>query len=193
MSLFPLSRKKDNSNPAKDRDDMQVARYKELLNRYIKTMEEYTQRLRFMDNRPNDTQVSFVQTAMELTKINNQSEEILLILEEIKQKGNGWSQEQSEEVLEQGRKAIDQIESLMATIIETNYKLEEMDKALINNLTSLLYQIREEQNILQEKHLKLHKTVKGNRGFLWMLFIVQLIGIGGLAFIILYLLGYLYI
>lgn len=201
MSLFPLSKNKENLEQSKDRNDMRLAQYKDTLKRYKQSMEEYTQRLRAINNHPVDSQITLVQTEIQLSQIKNQSEGILLILEEIKLQNAGWSQEQSEEVLSQGKKSLDLMESLMATIIETNYKLEDMDKRLINNLTAvlselhkqLLMQICEKHDELSESYLKLQKTVKGNRGFLWMLFILQFIGLGALAFIILYLLDFIYI
>lgn len=201
MSLFPLSKNKENLEQSKDRNDMRLAQYKDTLKRYKQSMEEYTQRLRAINNYPVDSQITLVQTEIQLSQIKNQSEGILLILEEIKLQNAGWSQEQSEEVLSQGKKSLDLMESLMATIIETNYKLEDMDKRLINNLTAvlselhkqLLMQICEKHDELSESYLKLQKTVKGNRGFLWMLFILQFIGLGALAFIILYLLDFIYI
>ncbi|NLO08796.1 MAG: hypothetical protein GX129_02890 [Clostridiales bacterium] len=200
MSLFPFSRNKDNSDYTKDRDDLRLAQYKEVLKRYRQSMEEYIHRLGEIDNQPDGSQISLVQTSMQLSQIQNQSEEILLILEEMRQKGSAWSQVQSEETQNQGRKALDQIESLMTTVIETNYKLEDLDKRLINNLSTvlmelhkqLLYQIKEENKVLGENYLKLQKKVRGNRGLLWVLFIFQFLMLGGIAFIILYLMDYIY-
>lgn len=185
MSLFPLSKNKENSDYTKDRNDLRLEQYKEVLKRYRQSMEEHILRLSQIGNRTDSSQVSLVKTSMQLSQIQNQSEEILLLLEEIKQKENSWSQVQSEEALNQGRKCLDQIESLMTTVIETNYKLEELDK-------QLLYQIKEKNMELQDYYLKLEKKVKGNRGLLWILFILQFIGLGALAFIILYLMDYIY-
>jgi hypothetical protein len=88
----------------------------------------------------------------------------------------------------------------MATVIETNYKLDQLDKQLINNISTvltelhkqLLFQIDEEIAGLVENNLKLQKKVKGNRVLLWLLFILQFIMLGGIAFIILYLMDYIY-
>ena len=200
MSLFPLAKNKDISDYNKDREDLRIAQYKEVLKRYRQSMEEYINKLGSIDNQPDSRQISLVQTSMQLSQIQNQSEEILLILEEMRQKGGDWSQVQKEEAYSQERNALDHIESLMTTVIETNYKLEELDKRLINNLSvviselhnQLLNQIKEENIGLRDNLLKLQKKVKGNRGFLWMLFIMQFISLGALAFIILYLMDYIY-
>ncbi|MDD4112477.1 MAG: hypothetical protein PHC56_05540 [Herbinix sp.] len=200
MSLFPLSKNKENSDYTKDRNDLRLAQYKEVLKRYRQSMEEYIHRLGQIDNNPDGRQISLVQTSMQLSQIQNQSEEILLILDEMKQKGTDWSQVQDEESQSQERKTIDQIESLMATVIETNYKLEELDKRLINNLSTvlsdlhkqLLVQIKEENTGIRDNYLKLQKKVNGNKGLLWVLFILQFISLGALAFIILYLMDYIY-
>lgn len=140
------------------------------------------------------------QRLIQLSQIQNKSKEILLILEEIQHKECGWTQEQREEALNQGRKTLDNMESLMTTIIGTNYKLEELDKNLMNSLSTklpeleeqLIYQIKEENAGLKESVNKLHKKAKGNRGLLWFLLILQFIGFGALAFIILYLLDFIY-
>lgn len=198
MSLFPLSKNKENSDYTKDRSDIQLAQYKGVLKRYRQSMEEYIQRLGQIENQPDGTEISLVQTSMQLSQIQNQSEEILLILEGMRQ-GEG-DRSQSEEALNQGKKALDHIESLMTSVIETNYKFDEMDKRLVNNLSSvlselhkqLLYQIKEDNTVNRENYLLLQKKVKGNRGLLWVLFILQFIGLGGIAFIILYLMDYIY-
>lgn len=200
MNLFPLSKNKENPEHTKNRNDIRLAQYKEALKRYKQSVEEYTQRLSTINNHPADSRITLVQTEIQLTQIKNQSEEIILLLQEMKLKDGSWSQEQSEEVLSQGKKSLELMESLMATIIETNYKLEDMDKSLINNLTDvlselhkqLLIQFREENDQLRDNYLKLHKTVKGNRGLLWVLFILQFVGLGALTFIILYLLDFIY-
>lgn len=199
MSLFPLSRIKENADQAKERNDIRLAQYKEVLKRYKQSLEEYTQRLRQLESQPEGSQICHVQTSMQLSQIQNQNEEILIILDDLKQKGGDWSQAQNEEVLSLGRKTVDQIENLMTTIIETNYKLEDMDKRVMNSMSSiisefynqLIYQIREENEIIRDSHIKLEKKVRGNRGFLWILFFLQLIGLGGLTFIILYLMDFI--
>ena len=200
MSLFSLSKNKESSDYTRDRSDIQLAQYKEVLKRYRQSMEEYIRRLGQIENQPDGTEISFVQTSMQLSQIQNQSEEIILILEELRHKENDRTQEQNEESLSQGRKALDQIESLMTSVIETNYKFDEMDKRLVNDISSalselhkqLLYQIREENTANRESYLKLQKKVNGNRGLLWVLFLLQFIGLGALAFIILYLMDYIY-
>lgn len=200
MSLFPLSRNKDNSEQAKDKNDIRLEQYKEVLKRYKQSMEEYTQKLRQIDNQTEGGQIAHVQTSMQLSQIQNQSEEILLLLEELKLKGGDWTQEQNEEILTLTRKTEDHIESLMTTIIETNYKLEEMDKRLISSITSvlsevhkqLLYQIREDNTGLRESYNRLQKKVKANNLLLWILFVLQFISLGALAFIILYLMDIIY-
>lgn len=200
MSLFPLSRNKENSDQAKDKNDIRLEQYKEVLKRYKQSMEEYTQKLRQIDNQTEGGQIAHVQTSMQLSQIQNQSEEILLLLEELKLKGGDWTQEQNEEILTLTRKTEDHIESLMTTMIETNYKLEEMDKRLVSSITSvlsevhkqLLYQIREDNTGLRESYNRLQKKAKANNLLLWILFVLQFISLGALAFIILYLMDIIY-
>lgn len=137
---------------------------------------------------------------IQLSQIQDKSKEVLLILEEIKQKENEWSREQREEALNQGRKTLDNLESLMTTIIGTNYKLEELDKNLVNSMSSrmseleerLLYHIKEDNAGLNDSMFKLQKKAKGNRSLLWILLIIQFVGLGALAFVILYLLDFIY-
>lgn len=199
MSLFPLNKNKDNLDYNKEKYDLRLAQYKEVLKKYRQSMEEYIHRLGQLDNQPDNTQISLVQTSMQLSQLQNQSEEILLVLEELRNKVADKPQEQPEAENNLDKMALDQIEGLVTSVIETNYKLEELDKRLNNKLSlvlseqhnQLIAQIKEENIELRESLLKLQKKVRGNRGFLWVLFFLQLITLGGLAFIILYLMDYI--
>lgn len=171
MSLFPLPKNKDNSDYIKARNDIRLARFKEML-----------------------------KTSTQLSQIQNQNEEILLLLEKMRNKEADLSHKQDKGAQDQEKKNTDQIESLVASVIETNYKLEDIDKRLVNNISAvisefqnrLILQNKDENIGLQDNYLKLYKKVKGNRIFLWVLFLLQLIALGGLAFVILYLMDYIY-
>ena len=127
-----------------------------------------------------------------LPQIQKQNDEILLLLEEMKNNDDNWPQEKKEEALNQARKALDNIESLLAAVIETNYKIEELDKGLIDRLSSVmselhkqeLHQARETNSKSSENDNRLEKKVKGNRRLLWLLFFLQFLGTGALVFII---------
>jgi hypothetical protein len=86
MSLFPLLKNKDNSDYSKDRNDLRLSQYKDVLKRYRQSMEDYIHKLGQINNQSSGSQISLVQTSMQLSQIQNQSEQILLILEEMRQK-----------------------------------------------------------------------------------------------------------
>lgn len=109
--------------------------------------------------------------------------------------------ELDKKVLSNGKQTLEQMENLIATNIETNYKLDELDKRVVSDMTAnfvelqkqLLYQLNEKQVDLLENHQNLHKKIKTNRVLLWILLFFQIIVLGALTFIILYLLDYIYI
>lgn len=195
MKPFPLSKSKGLRDFGQDRYEGLLLQYKDLLKRYSQTLDRYMQNLTPAENRGQEGQMSTFQ----MSQLKDQGEKILFLLEEIKQRDVEMISEIDKNAQDYEKKILDQIESLMATNIETNYKLEEIDKNLVNNLTAnfvelqtqLLYLIKENQTHLQESHQILHKKVRGNRVFLWIIFLFQFVGIGALAFIILYLLDYI--
>lgn len=197
MKRFPLSKSKELRDTYKGKHEGILLQYKQLLNRYKETLENYIQRLPDTQEHTMEGQMSISQ----LSQLKDQNERILLLLGEFKKKESEMMSELDKKVLSNGRQAIEQMENLMATNIETNYKLDELDKRVVGNVTAnfvelqkqLLYQLNEKQVHLLENHQTLHKKVKTNRVLLWILVFFQIIGVAALAFIILYLLDYIYI
>lgn len=179
MRLFPIQKGKENLNHIKEKRDLRLD-----LSQIQRKNDEILAALREIKQKEINQQ--------EVIKQETKQEEIVL-------KDCEWSREEREEALSQGRKALVQIENLMTSIIETNYKLEELDNSLVNRLSlvmpelnkQLLNQIKADNEGISEKHIKLHKKVNGNKVLLWVLFILQLVSLGALTFIILYLLNFI--
>lgn len=196
MKRFSLSKIKGSQELAKNPYEGLLLQYKDLLRHYKQTLEKHIQELPLVDNYASEGQLYISQ----LSQLREQSEKMILLLEELKQRDEDAMYELDKTIIDNGKQILDQMESLLATIIETNYKLEELDKSLLNKMTAnfeelqkqFLHQIKENQALLHENQLMLHRKVKGNRIFLWIIFIFQIIGMGGLAFIILYLLDYIW-
>lgn len=198
MNLFPFGaagnkeipiKKGESDNPGRQRYELKLAEYKNILEKYQQAMMDYRRKLESMGRVPADGQLSLVQTALDLTQIKDQGKKTLEYLEELKQSSDF-------KILAQGKNVLDQVESLAAALIETNYQLEGLDKNTVNRLSDILMelhrqlinQINQAQTGILTDMEDLKKSVKGNRGLLWLLFIFQFLCMGGLAFIILYLL-----
>lgn len=96
----------------------------------------------------------------------------------------------------QASKSNAQIDNLTATFVETNYKLEELDKNVVNRISDFMVELQK-QSLFQNKQMqmelgasvnKLAKSYRSGKAMLWVLLILNLIGLSGVAFLILYVL-----
>lgn len=186
------------------RYEQKLTEYEAALEKSLSYMEQYAGKLEENSRRPAEkpeNQLSLVQAAVDLTYIKEQGKEIRSMLEELRGNINSENQEHFTKVLAQGNKAAEQQESLLTTLIDTNYKLEGLDKNVVNRLTDVqvelqkqtLFQFKQNQTELQSHLDTLTKSVKRNKLLLWLVFIIQFLGLGALTFIILYLLEIIYL
>lgn len=175
-------RKRDDQGEATAHYARKLSEYREALEIYRKCILEYSQKLEGYDRRSIDNQLSIVQTALDLTYIKEQEDKIFESLEEMKQGTFA--------------KTLSQMESLLSAILDTNYKLDALDTNVVNRLSELLLELQK-QTMLQTKQMetevaanleKLTKSVKKGHGLLWFLVVFNILGLGGLAFVILYVL-----
>ncbi|NLJ96950.1 MAG: hypothetical protein GX321_07315 [Clostridiales bacterium] len=196
MKGFPLGKSKELRDTYKGKHEGILLHYKDLLHRYKQTLERYMQNLPPTQEPRREGHMSTSQ----LSQLKDQNERILLLLEELKNRESEIMSELDNNILNSSKKIVEQMDNLLATNIETNYKLDELDKRVVSNVTAnfvelqkqLLYQLNEKQAQLFESNQILHRKIRTNRVLLWILIIFQTIGLGALAFIILYLLGYIY-
>jgi hypothetical protein len=181
------------------RYEQKLAEYEGVLEKYLSCIDNYSERLEELSRKPaekSENQLSLIQAAVDLTYIKEQGKEIRGLVEELRDSSDSRNLEQFNKILAQGNKAAEQQESLLTTLIDTNYKLEGLDKNVINRFTDIqvelqkqtLFQYKQNQMELQTRLENLTKAVKRNKLLLWLVFLFQFLGLGAMAFIILYLL-----
>lgn len=161
--------------------EQKLAEYRDTLEKYKKYMLEFSNKLEGYDKRSMDNQRSIVQTSLDLTYIKEQSDAIMKNIEKMKP--------------EDSNKVLLQIDNLMDTIIETNFKLEGLDKNVVNRISEILlelhkqvmYQNEELQSELADSIVDLSKSMKRQKPLLWFSLCFNVISFGGIVFLVLYL------
>ena len=160
--------------------ERKLAEYRDTLENYKKCILVYSGKLEGFDKRTIDNQLSIVQTALDLTYMKEQGDKTVDLLEEMKEGPLN--------------KSLLQMESLITTMVETNIKLEGLDKNVVNRLSELLLELQK-QTVFQNKQVqtelitgmeRLTKTVKKGHVLLWFIIIFNVLGLSGLAFLVLY-------
>lgn len=162
--------------------EQKLVEYRDTLENYKKCILEYSGKLDNYDNRSMDNQLSIVQSAIDLSYLKEQGDRNAELLEDLG----------TEEI----SKILVQLENMMATMVETNLKLEGMDKNVVSRLSDLVLELQK-QIMFHNKQFqtetaisieKLSKTAKNSKLLLWFLFVFNMISLGGIVFLILYLL-----
>jgi hypothetical protein len=173
-------KRRDSSAEAAALYERKLADYRDTLESYKRCILEYSGKLEGYDKRSIDNQLSIVQTALDLTYIKEQGDKTYDLLEEMKEGPMN--------------KSLLQLESLITTLVDTNYKLEGLDKNVVNRLSELLlelqkqtvYQNKQLQTELLERVEQLTKSVKKGHSLLWFVIVFNLLGLSALAFLVLY-------
>jgi len=162
--------------------EQKLEKYRDMLENYKKCLVDYSGKLDGYEGRTVDNQLSIVQTALDLTYMKEQSDNIMEALSKSKE--------------DPENKAQTQLEGLTAAMIDVNYKLDGLDKNVVNRLSDFLTELQK-QSVFQNKQLQtelftsiegLTKSVKRGHGLLWFLMIFNLISLSGIAFLVLYIL-----
>jgi hypothetical protein len=173
-------KKRDGSVEAAALYERKLADYRDTLENYKRCILEYAGKLEGYDKRSIDNQLSIVQTALDLTYIKEQGDETYEFLKDMKEGPIN--------------KSLQQLESLITMLVDTNYKLEGLDKNVVNRLSELLLELQK-QSIHQNKQLQeeliagvenLTNSVRKGHVLLGFVIIFNLIGLSGLAFLVLY-------
>lgn len=205
MSIFPFSmpgnkeaggKKRDEENLSSAKFEQKLSEYRDTLEKYRHCIANYAGKFDGIDKRSMDNQLSITQIERDLAYIKDLGEKMTDLLEELMAIADTKANDNDSKVLAQGDKMLGQIESLTAAIIETNYKMDGMDKNVIGRLSDILLELQKQtlfqykQNMteIQTSLGNLTKAVKRNKVWGILSFILQILGLGALAFIILYLL-----
>ncbi|HWT27019.1 MAG TPA: hypothetical protein VN131_03700 [Mobilitalea sp.] len=187
MNLIPFGMPKSSSEKTTElstealiRYEQKLADYRNTLEKYKRCILEYSGKLDGFDQRSMDNQLSIVQTALDLTYLKEQGGKQIEALNELK--------------ANQVNKVQVQLENLVASLIDTNFKLDGVDKSIINRLSEIQLELQK-QILFQNNQLnselaasvdKLTKSVRTNRAVLWFMFTFQIISLGAIAYLILY-------
>ncbi|HKL99421.1 MAG TPA: hypothetical protein VJZ06_05895, partial [Mobilitalea sp.] len=136
------------------------------------------------------------QAEPELAFIKKQGDSMLELLAEMRAESDSKASEQANKLVLSNKFIEQQQESLTATLIDTNYKLEGLDKNVISRISEVLvelqkqnlYAYKQNQAEMQANLDRISKSVKRGKVLSWFIFAFQVLGLGGIAFIILYLL-----
>jgi len=157
-----------------------LAEYKITLESYKRYIEENLGKQEAVDRRPIEDQLSIVQMALDLTYLKEQGEKL------------------SEQMnyLEKGSlsKISSELEGLVTSFVDTNYKLEGLDKNVVSRISELLVELQKQSTFQMKQHQTeqlsemeaLENKVKRNGVLLWFLFIFNLLSLSGIIFLILY-------
>lgn len=159
-----------------------LAEYRETLENYRKMISEYSGKLEGYDRNSMESQLSKVQNALDLTYIKEQSDKTLELLEEMNEGPVS--------------KTLAGMDGLITTLVDTNEKLDGLDKNVVNRISELMIQLQKQtalqmkqyQTELNENMELLSRSVRRTNALLWFIFMFGLIGISGIAFVILYIL-----
>lgn len=157
-----------------------LAEYKITLESYKKYIEENLGKQEAEDRRPIEDQLSIVQMALDLTYLKEQGEKLSEQLNEM-EKGSVT-------------KISSELESLVTALVDTNYKLEGLDKNTVSRLSELLVELQKQSTFLMKQNqtellsgmVSLEKKVKRNSVLLWFLLSFNLLSLSGIVFVILY-------
>lgn len=203
MFSFGLSGNKESQGKKRNGEYKSMARYEQKLSEYRDTLErykkcilEYAGKFDGIDKKSMENQLSAAQMEADLVCVRDLGERIAGILDEFITVSADHNKDKDDRLLAQGDKVLGQLENLMATVIETNYKMDGVDKNVVSRLSEILLELQKQtlfqykQNLteIQSRMDSLTKSVKRGRVWVILSFILQLLGLSALAFIILYLL-----
>ncbi len=175
--------------------ERRMAEYRDTLERYKKCLFDNINRLDSYDKRSMDNQLSIVQTALDLTYLKEQGDQMIELLEEQRKvipEDKGL--ETINNISETLHNVSSNLESLATSLLDANYKLDGLDKNVVNRLSELMMELQK-QSLYQNRQLqadmtsdfeRLTKSVKRGHVLLWFLFILSLFSLSGIVFIGLY-------
>lgn len=189
-------KRKEESAEAAALYERRLAEYRDTLENYKKCIMEYSGKLDNYDKRSMDNQLSIVQTALDMTYLKEQGDRTAELLDSINRLTDEMSRQLEEMKTGPLTKTSVSVDSLAASMLETNYKLEGLDKNVVNRLSELLLELQK-QVILQHNQQqsqvldsidKLNRSVKKGHTLLWLLLVFNILGLSALAFLVLYIL-----
>ncbi len=178
-----IVRKKDETTEAAALYERKLREYRDTLEIYKNCIEEYSGKLEIIDKKTLEEQLSLVQTALDITYLKEQSDRSFEMIEEMKQ--------------ETLTKFQTTLEGLTTAVLDANYKLEGLDKNAVNRLSEFMMEMQKQsagqskqwKQELQEELEIVHDKVKKNHSLVIFLIVLNVLGLSGIAFLVLIVMG----
>lgn len=184
---FELPMRKDTSTKMKEesahssvRYERKLAELRDTLETYKSYIHTYAGKLEGSEKRAFDNKLSTVQTALDITYLKEQTDKTIELLDEMK--------------TDQMNKTLANLEHLITAVLDLSYKVDGLDKNVVNRLSDLWLELNR-QNIsrdtqqheeLVQKVDELDRRLKSNYTLTKVLFVFNLLLLGGLGFVILF-------
>lgn len=176
-------KRKDDTSEIAAYYERKLSEYRDVLEKYKNILFEYASRLDGYDKRSLDNQLSIVQTALDLTYLKEQGDRITEQGEKLEALLKDMKTGAPDSELESN------IESLATSILDTNYKLDGLDKNVVNRLSELLIELQK-QSVYQNRQLqselasdvdRLKRSVRRGHVLNWFLFLLSLLSLSGIV------------
>ena len=186
---FGLPNMRDRGNKMKESTkeiattyENKLAEYRNTLDYYRKWLLEYSDKCEEYEHRMGALKSYDVQTALDLTYIKEQGEKAMELMEDLDKV------KISNIMLE--------LEKLKAVLEIANDNFEGIDKNVVSRISELLIELQKQNAILYKQYQEesaaglqaLDRRVRRGHALLWFVFVFNIIGISGIAFLILYVL-----
>lgn len=186
---FGLPNMRDRGNKMKESTkeiastyENKLSEYRNTLDYYRKWLLDYSDKCEEYEHRMGTLKSYDVQTAMDLTYIKEQGEKAMELIENLDKV------KISNIMLE--------LEKLKAVLEIASDSLEGIDKNVVNRISELLIELQKQNALLYKQYQEecevgleaLDRRVRRGHALLWFIFVFNLIGISGIAFLILYVL-----
>lgn len=163
--------------------ERKLADYRDTLESYKNCILEYSDRLDSYEKRTFNNQLSVIQTALDITYMKEQGDKVLDLLDNLKA-----------DTLNQVSFTIDKLNTVLE---DTKDKVEVMDENIITNISELISVLQKEtqnENLrLQDEVLYrvegMEDKIRRSNSLIWFLFVFNIISLGALAFVILYIMN----
>ena len=178
-----LGKRKEEALEAAALYEHKLADYQHTLENYKRYLTESLSKQDSEERRYVDSQLSLVQMALDLTYLKEQGDKLTELLQETKQGPI--------------TRTLSEIEGLITAIADTNYKLEGLDKNVVNRLSELCIELQKQTSLQMKSNLSemaiklelLEQKAKRSNALLWFLFIFNILSLSGIAFLIVYIFG----
>jgi hypothetical protein len=160
--------------------ERKLAEYRDTLENYRKCILDYNGKLEGYDKKSLDSQLSIIQTALDLTYLKEQGEKTAEFLQNLKEGSI--------------HRIFSQLENLTTALVDTNYQIQGLDKNAVNRLSELIQELQK-QSLVYNKQLhtelesslnNLNNNIQRGNTLLGFIVVLNVLGLSGIVFLVLY-------